>query len=103
MRWKNTFRNIPRELNSAADDMCRRAEASLTRVELAAGEVQRLGAPEVSLTAIYEQQEASTVPTRPSVATLLLQASSTFLEAAGKPCGVCHWLEGESDMVMCDR
>ena len=37
-KWRIAFRYVPRQLNSVADDMCRRAEASLARVELAAGE-----------------------------------------------------------------
>ena len=72
-------------------------------MELTAGEAHRLGALEVSLTAVYEQMETFSIPTRPSVATLLKQASGTFLEAAGKPCGVCYGLEGKADMVLCDR
>ena len=53
--WACTFRNIPRVLNMAADDMCRRARGLQTvgRLVCSAGSKQLQGAPEVDLEAIY--------------------------------------------------
>lgn len=54
-KWECTFRNIPRILNTAADDMCRRARElpEPGRLVLTPVEVGAAGAPAVDLEAIY--------------------------------------------------
>ena len=51
-----TYWNLPRDLNAAADDMCRRARAFHAPgwLELTPDQVTELGAPTVPLDAIYE-------------------------------------------------
>ena len=53
--WACTFRNIPRVLNTAADDMCRRARElqAIGRITFPAGSELPQGAPVVDLEAIY--------------------------------------------------
>jgi ribonuclease HI len=99
-RWTAAFRNVPRHLNAAADDMATQARSleGPGRITVLPHQVQ--GLPQVDLEAVYEQQRLwGPASHTPKVAA----AAPIMMEAAGRPCKVCGGLHGEGDMLLCDR
>lgn len=91
--WPCTFRNIPRVLNSAADDMCRRARElpETDRIVFTDDSEELQSCPTVDLDAIYTQQEAALGGQRASFISPEVLGDDQ-MAAAGKPCHHCKSL-----------
>lgn len=100
-RLRASFRNIPRHLNAAADDMARRArELPNALGSIVLDPAYRPNLPPVDLDLVYQQQQeaqgALPLPFQAAV------NAPTILEAAGRPCKVCSGLQNEETMILCE-